>query len=123
VEKSKSAPVTAIFAYDLEYYNKMDKLAPHNPNMKGNISSSKEMIFDTAFRNSTLQAAYFMIIARAKGIDSGAMSGFNEKALNEAFFANSSYRVNFVLNLGYRNGENPFPKLPRLDFNEACQVV
>lgn len=123
IEKVKSAPVTAIFAYDTEFYNLLPKLSPHNPSFKSYYSSSEAIILDNAIRNSTLQAAYFIIIARSMGLDCGPMSGFDSEALNKAFFTDSSYKVNFICNLGYKEGDNPYPRLPRLEFDECCKII
>jgi 3-hydroxypropanoate dehydrogenase len=123
VEKIKSAPVTAIFAYDMKFYDLVPKLFPINPSFKDYFSSSESIAFDNAFRNSTLQAAYFMMIARGMGLDCGPMSGFDADSVNSAFFSNTNYKVNFICNLGYKDGQNPYPRLPRLEFDECCQIV
>jgi 3-hydroxypropanoate dehydrogenase len=123
IDKIKSAPVTAIFAYDIKFYEKMDKLFPHAPFMKDIFASSSAAALDSAVRNSTLQAAYFMMIAKGKGLDYGPMSGFDTTALNDAFFANSDYRVNFICNFGYRAEQNPHPRLYRMDFEEVCKIL
>ena len=101
----------------------MDKTYPVSPAMKDYFASSEVVALDTANRNSTLQAAYFMIIARSLGLDCGPMSGFNAEAIEKEFLSGTGFKVNFVCNLGYRDGDNPFPRLPRLDFAEACKVV
>lgn len=118
-----AAPVTALFAYDIKFYNNLPKLFAHNPGMKDYFSSSESVILDTATRNSTLQAAYFMIIARAKGLALGPMSGFDPEKINTTFFAGTDYKINFICNLGYREVEETNPRLPRLAFDEACKVV
>lgn len=123
VDKTKSAPVSAIFAYDVEFYKLMHKLHPEGVQLVKYFSSSNDIALDTAIRNSTLQAAYFMIIARSMGIACGPMSGFNHQLMNGAFFAESTYRANFICNLGYEEEANPFPKLPRLEFTEACKIL
>jgi len=110
IAKIKSAPVTVLFAYDMKFYEKMDK-------------STEEVLDREGLRNSTLQAAYFIMIARGMGLDCGPMSGFDPNALNEAFFKNTNYRINFICNLGYKDGDNPYPKLPRLDFDEVCKFL
>jgi nitroreductase len=124
VAKIQSAPVVALFAYDSRFFDKMDQLFPAEAaGYKKFFSSTEEITLGTATRNSTLQAAYFMIIARGMGLDCGPMSGFDAKAINEAFFKNSDLQINFICNLGYRDGENQFPRLPRLDFDEACRII
>lgn len=122
-DKVISAPVTAIFASDLEFTNKIDKLFPVYPEIKNFFESSNEVLQSNALRNSTLQAAYFMVIARSFGLDCGPMSGFDANGIKEEFFKYNKYEVNFICNLGYKAEENPYPRLPRLDFNEVCQVL
>ncbi len=119
----KEAPITALFAYDMKFYDNVPKLFAHNPGMKDYFSSSESVTLDTATRNSTLQAAYFMMIARAKGLACGPMSGFNPDAINNSFFAGTNYRVNFICNLGYRSSDETNPRLPRLKFDEVCKIV
>lgn len=123
VPKVKSAPVTALFAYDTKFFEKMDKTNPASPALQEFFASSKDVALDTAYRNSSLQAAYFMIAARSLGLDCGPMSGFNKDALEKDFLAGTDYKINFICNLGYRDGENPYDRQPRLDFDEACKVV
>jgi len=122
VEKTRNAPVTAIIAEDLEFYDKLPKLIPHK-DVRSYFVGNKELTESTAFRNSSLQVAYFMIAARALGLDCGPMSGFDQQKLDEAFFAGTSWRSNFLCNLGYGDPDNLFPRLPRLSFEEACQII
>ena len=121
IEKIKSAPVTALFAFAPQFYDQMDKTNSVAPKLKEYFSSSKELALDTAYRNSTLQAAYFMIASRGCGLDCGPMSGFDADAIEKEFFAGSGFKINFICNLGYRDGKNRYPRLPRLDFTECCQ--
>jgi hypothetical protein len=123
VEKTRSAPVTAIFAYDVLFYNKLDKLCPPIPNASGFFINNDALIEETAFRNSSLQAAYFMMVARSKGLDCGPMSGFNTDLINRNFLQESGYKVNFLCNLGYKSNEKQYPTLPRLEFDEACKII
>lgn len=123
VEKVKSAPVTAIFAFDTKFYELMPKLFPHDASIKDYFASFEQVALDTAIRNSSLQAAYLMIVARSKGLACGLMSGFNKDAINSTFFSNSTYQVNFICNIGYKDGDAPFPRLPKLDFNECCKIT
>lgn len=123
IEATKSAPVTAIFAYDLNFFDKFNLTFPGNESVKGMFSSNPTLTLDTAYRNSTLQAAYFMITARAKGLECGPMSGFYEKVINDNFFADTNFKVNFLCNLGYKKDGEKYPRLPRLDFNLACKIV
>jgi len=103
----QSAPVTALFAYDERFIDKMPILLAH----------------DTATRNATLQAAYFMVIARSRGLACGPMSGFDPIKLETTFFQGSHWKANFICNLGYANGEPKYPRLPRLAFDDVCRVV
>ena len=124
IAKIKSAPVTALFAYDMKFYKKMDKLYPTGKFLQDLFAKSSEDVIDReSLRNSTLQAAYFIIVARSMGLDCGPMSGFDPVALNETFFKNTNYRINFICNFGYKDGDNPYPKLPRLDFDEVCKFL
>jgi 3-hydroxypropanoate dehydrogenase len=122
-DKTEQAPVVAIFAYDLEFYTYMDILFPHNPGIQNMFKTDPIIAQDTAYRNSTLQAAYFMVVARAYGLDLGPMSGFDDAKLNKAFFDGQSLRVNFLCNLGYRNKDNPFPRDKKLEFSQACKFI
>jgi 3-hydroxypropanoate dehydrogenase len=122
-EKTKHAPVIAIFAYDLDFYKYMDILFPHNPMMKSMFENNKVLSEDTAYRNSTLQAAYFMIVAKAYGLDCGPMSGFDTEMVNRTFLSEENLKVNFLCNLGYKKEPNPFPRSPRLDFSQACKII
>ena len=124
IAKIKSAPVIVLFAYDMKFYEKMDKLYPTGKSLQDLLAKSTVEILDReGLRNSTLQAAYFIMIARGMGLDCGPMSGFDPIAINEAFFKNTHYRINFICNLGYKDGSNPYPKLPRLDFDEVCKFL
>lgn len=123
VAKTKEAPVTALFAEDLKFYTKMPSLFPHNKEFGKIYENNEPLTKDTASRNSVLQAAYFMMVARGRGLDCGPMSGFSPEKLNEAFFSGSNYKINFICNLGYKSGEAEHPRLPRLSFDEACQII
>jgi 3-hydroxypropanoate dehydrogenase len=123
IKHVKSAPITAIFAYDTKFYEKMTKLYSHNPAMKEMFENNSAMSNDTAMRNSALQAAYFMVLARAHGLAITPMSGFAPDSVNETFFAGTSHKVNFICAIGYRGAEETNPRLPRLDFDEACRVI
>ncbi len=124
IAKIKSAPVTALFAYDMKFYEKMDKLYPTGKFLQDLFAKSSEDVIDReSLRNSTLQAAYFIMVARSMGLDCGPMSGFDPVALNETFFKNTNYKINFICNFGYKDGDNPYPKLPRLDFDEVCKFL
>jgi 3-hydroxypropanoate dehydrogenase len=122
LEKTKAAPVTAIIAEDMEFYEKLPKLFPQT-DAKSWFTGNQELIEKTAFRNSTLQGAYFIIAARAHGLDCGPMSGFDNAKLDAAFFSGTSWRSNFICNLGYGDHAKLFPRNPRLSFEEACKVL
>ena len=121
-EKIKKAPVTVIIGYDLDFPELVPKLFPHNPAAKDWFAdpSFREL---SAIRNSTLQGAYLMIAARALGYQCGPMSGFNNAAVDEAFFPGTNIRSNFITIIGHGTDENLFPRSPRLAFEEANQVL
>jgi 3-hydroxypropanoate dehydrogenase len=122
LEKTKSAPVTAIVAFDLEFHEKLPKLLPH-ADARSWFAGNAPLIEETAFRSSTLQGAYLIIAARALGLDSGAMSGFDKAKVDELFFAGTRWKSNFLLNLGYGDPSKLFPRSPRLEFDEACRIL
>lgn len=122
VEKSRTAPVVAVVAFDLEFYDQLSKLFPH-VDAKAWFSGNAPLAYETAFRNGTLQGAYLIIAARALGLDCGPMSGFDGEKVNQEFFPDGKWKVNFICNLGYGNAENLMPRLPRLDFDEACRIL
>jgi 3-hydroxypropanoate dehydrogenase len=119
--KALAAPVTAIFAYDMQFFELLPKLFPHNQAAREWFAGDDALIGETAFRNGTLQAAYFMLAARAKGLDCGPMSGFDRAMVDAAFFSNGRYKSNFLCSLGYGTDENLFSRSPRLAFDEACR--
>ncbi|MEP6608902.1 MAG: malonic semialdehyde reductase [Burkholderiaceae bacterium] len=121
--KTRAAPVTAILAMDLEFYEKLPRLFPHNQTARSWFVGKPDLIYETAFRNSSLQGAYFIIAARALGLDCGPMSGFDASKLNAAFFADSRLVVNFVCSLGHGDAAALFPRSPRPEFDEACRIV
>ncbi len=122
VEKTKSAPVTAIVAMDMEFYEKLPQLFPHAP-ARSWFVGNKALIESTASRNSSLQGAYFMIAARSLGLDCGPMSGFDNAKVDAAFFQGTNWKSNFICNVGYGDSSKLHPRSPRLDFNEACKVL
>lgn len=121
--KTAAAPVTAIVAYDLAFYESLPQLFPHEPDAKSWFTGSEAHIQTTAMRNGTLQGAYLMLAARALGLDCGPMSGFDHAKVDEAFFEGTAWRSNFLCNLGYGDPSKLFGRLPRLSFDEACRVV
>lgn len=122
VPKMDTAPVTAIIAWDPAFWQRLDFLFPHED--RRHFFADKEAFAEeTAFRNSTLQGAYFMIAARAMGLDVGAMSGFSNQIVDQEFFAENGWRSNFLCNLGYADESALFQKLPRFAFDDVCQVM
>ncbi len=121
IDKTMSAPVCAILGMDAEFYELMPKLFPHT-DAKSWFVGNKQLIADTVFRNSSLQAAYFIMAARALGLDCGPMSGFDEGAVNSTFFAGTTFKANMLCNLGYGDPVSLHPRSPRLTFDDACQV-
>jgi 3-hydroxypropanoate dehydrogenase len=122
VEKTKAAPVTVIVAWDTEFHEKLPKLFPH-ADMRSHFAGNQPVIDETAFRNSSLQGGYFILAARALGLDCGPMSGFDKTKVNAEFFPDGKWTVNFLCNLGYGDRSKLFPRSPRLDFDEACRVL
>ena len=121
-KKVQSAPVTAILGMDMRFHDKLAQLFPHT-DAKAWFEGNDGKIGDTAFRNSSLQGAYFMLAARSIGLDCGPMSGFDHKAVDAAFFAGTHVRSNFLCNLGHGDPASVFPRSPRLEFHEACRIV
>jgi len=122
VTKTMSAPVTAIIGSDQKFYDRLGELFPHT-DARPWFAGNDAMIESTAFRNSTLQGAYFMLAARALGLDCGPMSGFDNDAVDGEFFDGTSVKTNFLCSIGYGSGEDMFPRSPRLDFDDACSVL
>ena len=122
VAKMMGAPVTAIIAWDPDYWKRLDFLFPHD-DRKPMFASNPTYAEDTAYRNSTLQGGYFMIAARALGLDVGAMSGFSNAIVDEEFFGENGWRSNFLCNIGYADETALFQKLPRFAFDEICEIM
>jgi 3-hydroxypropanoate dehydrogenase len=137
VQKVLTAPVTAIVAFDLKFYEKLSKVFPHNPKMRAHFESAPELVEVTARRNSSLQGAYLILAARALGLDCGPLSGFDNARVDEEFFAagqpcdgcdqeffpEGHLKSNFLCNLGYGDPAKLYPRLPRLSFEEACSLL
>jgi 3-hydroxypropanoate dehydrogenase len=123
-EKTKTAPVTVIIGYDARFFELMPtKLFPHKPEMADVFAKNAELAEKTAFRNSTLQGAYFMIAARALGFDVGGMSGFDNAKVDAEFFPDGRVKSNFLCNVGYGDPTKVLVKLARPSFEEACTLV
>jgi len=137
VDKVMSAPVVAIIAYDVKFYDQLPKVFPHNPAMARLFQTNPDLTETTARRNSSLQGAYLIMAARALGLDCGPLSGFDNNKVDEEFFAagkpcfgcdqeffpEGHVRSNFLCNLGYGDPASLHPRLPRLSFNEACSLL
>ena len=136
VEKTMTAPVTVIIAYDLKFYEKLPNLFPHDPAMRKVFEENPQLIENTAKRNSSLQGGYLMLAARALGLDCGPMSGFDNAKVDEEFFSagkcedceqeffpKGHVKSNFLCNLGYGDRSKLAPRSPRLAFSEACTLL
>jgi 3-hydroxypropanoate dehydrogenase len=121
LEKTMVAPVTVIVAHDLRFYDHLPRLFPH-ADARSWFAGSETLAEVTAFRNGTLQGAYLILAARAIGLDTGPMSGFDNAKVDAAFFAGTSWRSNFLVNLGYGDPAGLFDRSPRLSFDEACRL-
>jgi 3-hydroxypropanoate dehydrogenase len=131
VDKTLQAPVTAILGYDQHFYEEMGKLFPHNAGPRDTFAKSPQIAEITAFRNGTLEGGYFILAARALGLDCGAMSGFDNAKVDAEFFGPSAgnppafhqVKSNFLCNIGYGDASKLFPRNPRLEFDEACRLL
>ena len=137
VEKTMTAPITVIIAYDLLFFEKLPKLFPQSPSMRDLFAENPQLVEATAKRNSSLQGAYLIIAARALGLDCGPMSGFDNARLDEEFFGAGKecegceqeffpaghVKSNFLCNLGHGDPSKLFPRAPRFEFNEACTLL
>ena len=137
IEKTMTAPVTVIVAYDLLFFEKLPKLFPHSPSMRNLFAQNPQLVEETARRNSSLQGAYLIIAARALGLDCGPMSGFDNAKVDEEFFGPGKecegceqeffpaghVKSNFLCNLGYGDKSKLFPRAPRLTLKEACTFL
>jgi len=125
LQKTMTAPVTAIVGYDLDFPRHLPRLFPHNPDAAAWFAGPEKQAFaaETAFRNGTLQGGYLILAARALGLDCGPMSGFDAAGVAAAFFPGQAVRVNFLCNLGYGDDAHLFGRLPRLDFEDSCRFA
>jgi len=122
IEKTMTAPAVAVIGHDLDFPQYLPRLFPHNPGAKDWFHDPK-LRETTAFRNGTLQGAYFIVAARALGLDCGPMSGFNNEAIDKEFFAGTNVKSNFICGVGYGDPSGVFPRSPRLSFDEACKIL
>jgi 3-hydroxypropanoate dehydrogenase len=122
VDKTMAAPVTVIVGMDMAFYEYLPKLFPHT-DARSWFAGNEAAIHATAFRNSSLQGAYLIAAARALGLDTGPMSGFDSAKVDEAFFEGTTIRSNFLINLGYGDSSTLRPRHPRLAFDEIARIV
>jgi 3-hydroxypropanoate dehydrogenase len=124
-EKTMTAPVTAIVAYDSRFYEHLPTIFPHNQTAMSWFAGpdKADVAHATAFRNGSLQGAYLIIAARALGLDIGAMSGFNNGLVDEAFFPDGRFKSNFLCNIGYGDHSKIFVRNPRFSFDEVCSFA
>jgi len=122
VDKTMAAPVTVIIAWDTEFHEHLPGLFPQ-ADMRSYFVGNKPLTEENVFRNSSLQAAYFILAARALGLDCGPMSGFDAAKLNAAFFPDGKWKVNLLCNLGYGDPSKLHPRNPRLNFEEASVTL
>lgn len=122
VDKTMSAPVVTIIAKDMKFYEHLPKLFPHT-DAKSWFVGKPDYIEETAYRNGSLQGAYFIMAARSVGLDCGPMSGFDSDGVNKEFFSGTDYISNFLCNLGYGIKEDLHPRSPRFAFDEVCEII
>jgi 3-hydroxypropanoate dehydrogenase len=121
-DKTMKAPVCTIIGYDLDFYRHLPKLFPHT-DAKSWFEGDEQRIVDTAFRNGTLQGAYLIMAARALGLDTGPMSGFDNKGVDRDFFAGTNIQSNFLCSLGYGDATKLLPRSPRFSFDEMARIL
>jgi 3-hydroxypropanoate dehydrogenase len=122
MEKTMSAPATAIVAYDPKFYDHLPRLFPH-ADARAWFANNAAFAEESALRNSTLQGAYLIVAARSLGIDCGPMSGFNKAKVEELFFAESGFKANFLINLGHGDPSGVLERLPRFEFGEVASFA
>ncbi|MCE9664594.1 malonic semialdehyde reductase [Halomonas sp. M5N1S17] len=122
-EKTMKAPVVAVLGYDTEFYQHLPRMFSHNKDAKSLFEGKTDFINTTAFRNSSIQGGYFILAARAVGLNAGPMSGFNNAAVDEEFFPDGQVKSNFLCNLGYGDASALFPRQERFAFEEVCDVL
>ena len=121
-DKTKAAPVTVIIGMDMAFYEQLPKLFPH-ADAKSWFVGNQPMIDATAFRNSSIQGAYLILAARALGLDCGPMSGFDAAKVDAGFWAGTTVKTNFIVNLGHGDPSKLYGRSPRLSFEEACRIA
>jgi 3-hydroxypropanoate dehydrogenase len=123
IARIKSAPVVAIVGQDMEFFQHLPHLFPHAPENKKIFENNEFAAEANAFRNSSIQGAYLIFAARAMGLDCGPMSGFDNAKVDKEFFGGTHVKSNFLCSIGYADPEAIFPRGPRFDFDEICQVL
>ena len=123
IDKTMSAPVTAIIAHDTAFWKHAETMFPQNPGAQLTFKDNPTGSGIAAFRNGSLQGAYFLIAARAVGLDCGPLSGFDNALVDDEFFLDTTLKSNFLCNLGYGDPSKTFKRLPRFDFEEVCEIL
>jgi len=123
VDKTMAAPVTAIVAYDTEFHEHLPAQFPAMPGARDMFHGNAPLIETTGLRNSSLQGAYLILAARALGLDAGPMSGFDNAAVDKAFFPDGKWKSNFLINLGYGDASGNWPRGPRLPFETMARIA
>ncbi len=123
IDKTMTAPVTAIIGFDLKFYEHLPKLFPHAPDMKRNFEGRPDVVEEAVWRNGSLQGGYFILAARGLGLDCGPMSGFDRMGASREFWPEGTVEANFLCNLGYGDSSTLYPRGARLTFVETCQVL
>lgn len=118
-----AAPATVIVAFDTQFYKHLPLQFPANPNAQAMFEANTELSRTTALRNGTLQGGYLILAARMLGLDCGPMSGFNNQAVDAAFFPDGRYKSNFLINIGYGDASGNYPRGPRLSFTDAVDII
>lgn len=122
-QKSLTAPATVIIAFDTQFHNNLPAMFPAYPTAQELFESNTSLREATAFRNSSLQGAYFIMAARSLGLDCGPMSGFDNNTVDATFFPDGRYKSNFLINIGYGDASKNYPRGPRLDFADAVAII
>ena len=123
VDKVMAAPVIALIAFDEAFHQHLPRVFPHNPGAQGFFTANEALIKPTAFRNGTLQAAYFMLALRAVGLDAGPMSGFDPEKVQREFFADGTFRINLVCGIGHGDETKVYGRSPRLEFGDVASIL
>ena len=123
VDKVMTAPVVALIAFDEAFHPHLPRTFPHNPGAQGFFTANEALIKPTAFRNGTLQAAYFFLALRAVGLDAGPMSGFDPEKVQQEFFADGTFRINLVCGIGHGDVTKVYGRSPRLEFDDVASIL